>query len=109
MGESSNPTMLEQHEKLIEAITNHLDELPLDRIKSIEGDVEGLAKGREVIQNAFDNMANELHKSHSQICKILCKHHVQRNKLAYAHYRITNLEYVIEEIQTQQQTDQENL
>ena len=107
--ENPNPTMLERHEKLIEEISNHLDELPLDRIESIESDVEGLAKGREVIQNDFDNMADVLHKTRSQVCKILRKHHVQRNKLAYAHYRITNLEYIIEEIRTQQQTAQENL
>nr|GEZ28919.1 hypothetical protein [Tanacetum cinerariifolium] len=44
MGESSQELTLEQHKKQIEEILNHLDELPLDRIKRIEDDVEGLDK-----------------------------------------------------------------
>nr|GFA34095.1 hypothetical protein [Tanacetum cinerariifolium] len=43
MGESSHDSTLEQHEKQIEEILNHLDELPLNRIKRIEDVVEGLA------------------------------------------------------------------
>nr|GEX40046.1 hypothetical protein [Tanacetum cinerariifolium] len=42
MGESSYELTLEQHEKQIEEILNHLDELPLDRIERIKYDVEGL-------------------------------------------------------------------
>nr|GEZ11682.1 reverse transcriptase domain-containing protein [Tanacetum cinerariifolium] len=42
MRESSHDSTLEQHEKQIEEILNHLDELPLDRIERIEDDVEGL-------------------------------------------------------------------
>nr|GEX52391.1 putative reverse transcriptase domain-containing protein [Tanacetum cinerariifolium] len=42
MGESSHDSTLEQHRKQIEEILNHLDELPLDHIKRIEDDVEGL-------------------------------------------------------------------
>nr|GFA04623.1 hypothetical protein [Tanacetum cinerariifolium] len=44
MEESSHDSTLEQHEKQIEEILNHLDELPLDRIKRIEDVVEGLSK-----------------------------------------------------------------
>nr|GFA04056.1 reverse transcriptase domain-containing protein [Tanacetum cinerariifolium] len=43
MGESSHDSTLEQHEKQIEEILNHLDELPLDCIERIEDDVDGLA------------------------------------------------------------------
>nr|GEU73302.1 reverse transcriptase domain-containing protein [Tanacetum cinerariifolium] len=42
MGESSHDSTLEQHEKQIEEILNHLDELSLDYIERIEDDVEGL-------------------------------------------------------------------
>nr|GFC14251.1 hypothetical protein [Tanacetum cinerariifolium] len=42
MGENSHVTTLEQHEKHIKEILNHLDELPLDRTERIEDDVEGL-------------------------------------------------------------------
>nr|GEV87795.1 retrovirus-related Pol polyprotein from transposon TNT 1-94 [Tanacetum cinerariifolium] len=50
MGESSHDSTLEQHGKQIEEILNHLDELPLDRIERIKDDVEGLGKGRVIMQ-----------------------------------------------------------
>ena len=50
MGENSHKSILEHHEEQIEEILNHLDELPLDRIKRIEDDVKGLCKGRIIIQ-----------------------------------------------------------
>nr|GEV59524.1 reverse transcriptase domain-containing protein [Tanacetum cinerariifolium] len=58
MGESSHDLTLEQHTKQIEEILNHLDELPLDRIKRIDDDVEGLGKGRIIIQQ--DNDVEEI-------------------------------------------------
>nr|GEX03451.1 putative reverse transcriptase domain-containing protein [Tanacetum cinerariifolium] len=42
MGESSHDSTLKQHEKQIEEILNHLDELTLDHIEQIEDDIEGL-------------------------------------------------------------------
>nr|GFB75140.1 hypothetical protein [Tanacetum cinerariifolium] len=66
IGESSHDSTLEQHEKQIEEILNHLDELPLDHIERIEHDVEGLGKGRIIIQQDYDQMKVEFQKSHSQ-------------------------------------------
>nr|GEX93603.1 reverse transcriptase domain-containing protein [Tanacetum cinerariifolium] len=66
MGESSHDSTLEQHGKQIEEILNHLDELPLDRIERIEDDVEGLGKGRVIIQQGYDKMRVEFQKSRSQ-------------------------------------------
>nr|GEV07353.1 reverse transcriptase domain-containing protein [Tanacetum cinerariifolium] len=66
MGESSHDSTLEQHRKQIEKILNHLDELPLDRIERIEDDVEGLGKGRIIIQQDYDQMKVEFQKSRSQ-------------------------------------------
>nr|GEU92351.1 retrovirus-related Pol polyprotein from transposon TNT 1-94 [Tanacetum cinerariifolium] len=108
MGESSHDSTLEQHGKQIEEILNHLDELPLDRIKRIEDVVEGLGKGRVIIQHGYDQMRVEFQKSRSQIFKLQRKLFEQRNKIAFVHYRISNLEHVIKEIQTHQQTDQED-
>ncbi|GKE32173.1 reverse transcriptase domain-containing protein [Tanacetum coccineum] len=48
MGESSHESTLGRHEKQIEEILNHLDELPLDRIEQIEDDVEGLGKESQI-------------------------------------------------------------
>nr|GEW26221.1 hypothetical protein [Tanacetum cinerariifolium] len=41
-GESSHVMHLERHEEQIDAILNHLDELPLERIKHMEDKLEGL-------------------------------------------------------------------
>nr|GFB11425.1 hypothetical protein [Tanacetum cinerariifolium] len=108
MGESSYDSTLEQHEKKIEEILNHLDELPLDRIERIEDVLEGLGKGRVIIQQDYDQMRVEFQKSRSQVFKLQRKLFEQKNKIAFAHYRISNLEHVIEEIQTRQQTDHED-
>nr|GEZ59080.1 reverse transcriptase domain-containing protein [Tanacetum cinerariifolium] len=66
IGESSHDSILEQHGKQIKEILNHLDELPLDRIERIEDDVEGLGKGRVIIQQDYDQMRVEFQKSRSQ-------------------------------------------
>ncbi|GJT73011.1 hypothetical protein Tco_1032297 [Tanacetum coccineum] len=60
IGESSRKTSLECHEEQIEEILNHLDELSLDRIEHIEDKIEGLRKGRVIIQQDFDNLEAEL-------------------------------------------------
>ncbi|GJV97210.1 hypothetical protein Tco_1548787 [Tanacetum coccineum] len=60
IGESSRKTSLECHEEQIEEILNHLDELSLDRIEHIEDKIEGLGKGRVIIQQDFDNLEAKL-------------------------------------------------
>ncbi|GKA58545.1 putative reverse transcriptase domain-containing protein [Tanacetum coccineum] len=46
IGDSSNVTRLEHHEEQIDAILNHLDELPLERIEHMEDNIEDLGNGR---------------------------------------------------------------
>ncbi|GJY58655.1 hypothetical protein Tco_0458547 [Tanacetum coccineum] len=46
IGKSSHVTRMERHEEQIDAILNHLDELPLERIKQMEDNIEGLVDGR---------------------------------------------------------------
>nr|GFA19740.1 hypothetical protein [Tanacetum cinerariifolium] len=108
MGERSHDSTLEQHIKQIEEILNHLDELPLDRIERIKDVVEGLDKGRVIIQQDYDQMRVELQKIRSQVFKLQRKPFEQRDKIAFVHYRISNLKHVIEEVQNRQQTDQED-
>nr|GEZ86421.1 hypothetical protein [Tanacetum cinerariifolium] len=60
IGESSRKTSLERHEEKIKELLNHLDELSLDRIENIEDNIEGLGKGRVIIQQDFDNLETEL-------------------------------------------------
>ncbi|GJW52883.1 hypothetical protein Tco_0096968 [Tanacetum coccineum] len=60
IGESSRKTSLEYHEEQIKEILNHLDELSLDRIEHMKDKIEGLGKGRVIIQQDFDNLEVEL-------------------------------------------------
>ncbi|GJV00462.1 hypothetical protein Tco_1329732 [Tanacetum coccineum] len=70
MGESSRKTSLERHKEQIEEILNHLDELSLDRIEHTEDKIEGLGKGRMIIQQDFDNLKTELQEARTQIDKL---------------------------------------
>ncbi|GKA05666.1 hypothetical protein Tco_0684786 [Tanacetum coccineum] len=67
IGESSHKTHLERHEEQIETILNHLNELPIERIKHKEDIIEGLGNGRVVIQQDFDQLETELHEDRAQI------------------------------------------
>ncbi|GJX89963.1 hypothetical protein Tco_0343289 [Tanacetum coccineum] len=98
IGENSHKTSLERHEEQIEKILNHLDELSLDRIEHIEDKIEGLGKGRVIIQQDFDNLEAELRESHTQIAKLQRKQMGNNNKIALARFRIANLEQIIEDI-----------
>ncbi|GJZ21556.1 hypothetical protein Tco_0558595 [Tanacetum coccineum] len=109
IGESSRKTSLERHEEQIEEILNHLDELSLDRIEHIEGKIEGLGKGRVIIQHDFDNLEAELRESRTQIAKLQRNQMENNNKIALARFRIANLEQNIEDIQVRYQADKESL
>nr|GFB56452.1 hypothetical protein [Tanacetum cinerariifolium] len=66
IGESSRKTSLERHEEQIEEILNHLDELSLDRIENIEG----LGKGRVIIQQDFNDLETKLQETRAQVVKL---------------------------------------
>nr|GEV28366.1 reverse transcriptase domain-containing protein [Tanacetum cinerariifolium] len=70
IGESSHKTSLERHEEQVEEILNHLDELFLDRIENIEDNIEGLGKGRVILQQDFDNLETKIQEAHAQIAKL---------------------------------------
>nr|GEX94900.1 hypothetical protein [Tanacetum cinerariifolium] len=98
IGESSRKTSLERHEEQIEEILNHLDELYLDRIENIEDNIEGLGKGRVIIQQDFDNLETKLQEGRAQIAKLQKKQMGQNNKIDLARFRIADLEQIIKEI-----------
>ncbi|GJZ60329.1 hypothetical protein Tco_0616145, partial [Tanacetum coccineum] len=91
MRESSRKTSLEHHEEQIEEILNHLEELSLDRIEHIEYKIEGLGKGRVIIQQDFDNLEDELQKAYARIAKLQRKQMGNNNKIALARFRIANV------------------
>ncbi|GJZ06443.1 hypothetical protein Tco_0540236 [Tanacetum coccineum] len=83
--------------------------LALDCIGANEDKIEGLGKGRVIIQQDFDNLEAELRESRTQIAKLQRKQMGNNNKIALARFRIANLEQIIEDIQVRHQADKESL
>ncbi|GJX63765.1 hypothetical protein Tco_0296665 [Tanacetum coccineum] len=96
---------LKHHEGQIEDILNYLDELYLHHIEKIE---EGRID-RMIIRRNSDELKTELKRICSQIIKLQRKKLGQKDKIAFAHYKISNLKQIIEKIQARHQTDQEDL
>ncbi|GJW45754.1 hypothetical protein Tco_0077400 [Tanacetum coccineum] len=96
---------LKHHEGQIEDILNYLDELYLHHIEKMkEGRID-----RMIIRRNNDELKTELKKIRTQIIKLQKKRLGQKDKIAFAHYRISDLERIIEKIQARHQTDQEDL
>ncbi|GKE89549.1 hypothetical protein Tco_1567024 [Tanacetum coccineum] len=94
IGISSSKIHLKHHENQIEDILNYLEELSFHRIGKMKED---------------NKLKTELEKVHSQIIKLQRKQLGQRDKITFAHYRISDLEQIIEKIQARHQTNQEDL
>ncbi|GJU33247.1 hypothetical protein Tco_1176836 [Tanacetum coccineum] len=71
--------------------------------------VEGRINDRMVIRRNGNELKTELKRIRTQIIKLQKKQLGQRDKITFAHYRISNLEQIMEEIQARHQTDQEDL
>ncbi|GJX32146.1 hypothetical protein Tco_0242001 [Tanacetum coccineum] len=98
IGKCSDKMYLKHHEKQVEDILNYLDELSLHHIEKIE---EGRINS--------DELKTELKKIRTQIIKIQRKRLGQKDKIAFAHYIISDLEQIIEKIQARHQINQEDL
>nr|GEW82932.1 reverse transcriptase domain-containing protein [Tanacetum cinerariifolium] len=109
IGKGSCKASLERHKEKIEGILNHLDKISLDRIEHIEDKIEGLGQRRVIIYQDFDALEAELQQAHAQITKLQRKQMGSNHKIAFARFRISNLEQIIEEIQARHQVDMENL
>ncbi|GJR97755.1 reverse transcriptase domain-containing protein [Tanacetum coccineum] len=90
IGKCSVKMHLKHHEEQIEDILNYLDELYLHHIEKME---EGRINGNE--------LKTELKEIRTQIIKLQKKRLGQKDKIAFAHYRISDLEQIIEKIQAQ--------
>nr|GEW21382.1 hypothetical protein [Tanacetum cinerariifolium] len=84
-GESSHVTHLERHKEQIDAILNHLDELPLERIKHMEDKIEGLGNGRVIIQRDFDKLETELKEAHTRISRFQRDQIKHDDEIVFAH------------------------
>ncbi|GJT18263.1 hypothetical protein Tco_0876969 [Tanacetum coccineum] len=98
IGKCSIKMYLKHHEDRIKDILNYLDELSLHYIEKME---EGRINGNE--------LKTDLKKIRTQIIKLQKKQLGQKDKIVFAHYRISDLEQIIEKIQTRLQTNQEDL
>ncbi|GJR55830.1 hypothetical protein Tco_1406351 [Tanacetum coccineum] len=105
IGKCSDKMYLKHHEGQIEDILNYLDELYLHHIEKME---EGRID-RMIIRRNSDELKTELKKIRTQIIKLQKKRLGQKDKIAFAHYRISDLERIIEKIQARHQTNQEDL
>ncbi|GJV64263.1 hypothetical protein Tco_1475091 [Tanacetum coccineum] len=105
IGKCSDKMYLKHHEGQIEDILNYLDELYLHHIEKME---EGRID-RMIIRRNSDELKTELKKIRTQIIKLQKKQLGQKDKIAFAYYRISDLEQIIEKIQARHQTDQEDL
>ncbi|GKA21695.1 hypothetical protein Tco_0701684 [Tanacetum coccineum] len=100
----SNSSRNQTYEQ-IEDILNYLDELYLHHIEKME---EGRID-RMIIRRNSDELKTELKKIRTQIIKLQKKQLGQKDKIAFAYYRISDLEQIIEKIQARHQTNQEDL
>ncbi|GJY58889.1 hypothetical protein Tco_0458781 [Tanacetum coccineum] len=87
IGKCSDKMYHKHHEKQVEDILNYLDKLSLHRIEKME---EGRINGNE--------LKAELKGIRTQIIKLQKKQLGQKDKIAFAHYRIYDLEQIIEKI-----------
>ncbi|GKE22850.1 hypothetical protein Tco_1434362 [Tanacetum coccineum] len=88
IGKCSIKMHLKHHEEQVEDILNYLDELSFHRIEKME---EGRINGNK--------LKTELKKIRTQIIKLQKKQLGQKDKIAFAYYRISDLEQIIEKIQ----------
>ncbi|GKE46036.1 hypothetical protein Tco_1477294 [Tanacetum coccineum] len=65
----------------------------------MEDKIEGLGKGRVIIQQDFNNLETELQEARTQIAKLQRKQMGNNSKISLARFRIANLEQIIEDIQ----------
>ncbi|GJU88550.1 hypothetical protein Tco_1300973 [Tanacetum coccineum] len=105
IGKCSIKIYLKHHEEQVKDILNYLEELSFRRIEKME---EG-RNDRMIIRRNSDELKIELERICTQIIKLQKKKLGQKDKIAFAHYRISDHERIIEKIQGRHQTDQEDL
>nr|GEV84480.1 hypothetical protein [Tanacetum cinerariifolium] len=109
IGESSHKTHLERHKEHNEAILNHLDEPPLERIEKVEEKIEGLGNGRVIIQQDFDSLETELQEARTQISGLQREQMGHDDEIVLTRIMISTLEMIIEDIQVRHRSDMKSL
>ncbi|GKB69689.1 hypothetical protein Tco_0931101 [Tanacetum coccineum] len=101
IGKCSDKMYLKHHEKQIEDILNYLDELSLHRIDKMKKE---RTNDRMTIRRDGNKLKIKLKRIRTQIIKLQKKRLGKKDKIAFAHYKISDLEQIIEKIQARHQT-----
>nr|GEW20907.1 hypothetical protein [Tanacetum cinerariifolium] len=89
---SSIKMRVKHHEEQIESILNYLEELSFHYIEKIE---ERLVNGWIIIPRDFDEVKIKLKEDRTQILKLQKIHIGQRDKIAFVHFKIYDLEMTL--------------
>nr|GEU91991.1 hypothetical protein [Tanacetum cinerariifolium] len=96
LGKSSIKMRVKHHEEQIESILNYLEELSFHRIEKME---KRLVNGRIIIPRDFDEVKTKLKETRTQIRELQKKCMGKRDKISFIHFRISDLEMALEDIQ----------
>nr|GEU88954.1 hypothetical protein [Tanacetum cinerariifolium] len=105
LGKGSIKMHLRHHKKMTN-ISYYLEEFSFHRIEKMR---EKFISDQIIIPGEFDELKIKLKKARSQLSELQKKQLTPRNKIAFTHFRISNLKNIIEEIRACHQTNQEDL
>nr|GEX14812.1 hypothetical protein [Tanacetum cinerariifolium] len=100
LGKSSIKMRVKHHEEQVESILSYLEELSFHYIEKME---ERLVNGWIIIPRDFDEVKTKLKEARTQIHELQKKRMGQRNKISVIHFRISDLEMTLEDIQDRHQ------
>ncbi|GJU30926.1 hypothetical protein Tco_1174515 [Tanacetum coccineum] len=93
---SSSSTTLSNSSRKQACILNYLEELSFHYIEKMK---ERLVNDWIIIPRDFDEVKTKLKEARAQILELQKKHMGQRDKIAFVHFRISDLEMNLEDIQ----------
>nr|GEY22765.1 hypothetical protein [Tanacetum cinerariifolium] len=105
LGKSSIKMCVKHHEEQVESILNYLKELSFHRIEKME---QILVNGWIIIPRDFDEVKAKLKETHTQIRELQKKRVGQSDKITFIHFRSSNLEMTLEDIQDRHQLYMKN-
>nr|GEU29338.1 reverse transcriptase domain-containing protein [Tanacetum cinerariifolium] len=100
LGKSFIKMRVKHHEEQVESILCYLEELSFHYIEKME---ERLVNGWIIIPRDLDEVKTKLKEARTQIRELQKKCMGQRNKISFIHFRISDLEMTLEDIQDRHQ------
>nr|GEY97120.1 hypothetical protein [Tanacetum cinerariifolium] len=100
LGKSLIKMHVKHHEEQAESILNYLEKLSFHRIEKMK---ERFVNDWIIIPRDFDEVKTKLKEARTQIRELQKKRMGQRDKIAFIHLRISDLEMTLEDIQDRHQ------